>query len=172
VHLEDGAEYSSTSDTDPIGAALKAGYVVVSAGTRSRSALAENNSFAGKAPAPVVDAKAVIRYLRLNDAVMPGSAERIVITGTSGGGALSAAVAASGNNTDYYPYLAEIGAAGIDAQGNSTLGDDVFATIAYCPITDLGHADLAYEWQFNTVRTAENTIQGTYVLPKRPRPTP
>ena len=78
--VENGGEYSSTSDTDPIGAALKAGYVVVSAGTRSRSALAADDTFAGKAPAPVVDAKAAIRYLRLNDAVMPGSSERIVIT--------------------------------------------------------------------------------------------
>lgn len=160
--VENGAEYSSTSDADPIGAALKAGYVVISAGTRSRSALAADETYAGKAPAPVVDAKAVVRYLRLNDAVIPGSAERIVITGTSGGGALSAAVASSGNNPEYYPYLAQIGAAGIDVDGNSSLADDVFATIAYCPITDLGHADLAYEWQFAGVRSAENTTQNSY----------
>lgn len=160
--IENGGAYSSSSDTDAMGAALKAGYVIVSAGTRSRSALAADDTFVGKAPAPVVDAKAAIRYLRLNDAVMPGSAERIVITGTSGGGALSAAVASSGNNPDYYPYLAEIGAAGIDADGNSLIADDVFATIAYCPITDLGHADLAYEWQFAGVRSAENTSQNSF----------
>jgi hypothetical protein len=64
------------------------------------------------------------------DTVMPGSAERIVITGTSGGGGLSVAVAASGNSPDYYPYLAEIGAAGIDANGKSSIRDDVFATVA------------------------------------------
>ncbi|KRA47612.1 hypothetical protein ASD80_02065 [Devosia sp. Root635] len=160
--IEEGGSYSSTSDTDPIGAALRAGYVIVSAGTRSRSALAADGTFAGKAPAPVVDAKAIVRYLRLNDDVIPGSAERIVISGTSGGGALSAAVAASGNDADYYPYLAEIGAAGIDAEGNSSLADDVFATIAYCPITDLGHADIAYEWQFAGIRTAQNTIANDY----------
>lgn len=160
--LEAGADYSSSSDDDPYGRALAEGYVIVSAGTRSRSALAADGSYRGKAPAPVVDAKAAIRYLRLNDAAMPGSAERIVITGTSGGGALSAAVAASGNSPDYYPLLAEIGAAGIDAEGGSTLADDVFATIAYCPITDLGHADAAYEWQFNAVRDEANTTQGMY----------
>lgn len=160
--LEPGADHASARDDDPFGRALAEGYVIVSAGTRSRSALAEDGSYRGKAPAPVVDAKAAIRYLRLNDAAMPGSAERIVITGTSGGGALSAAVAASGNSPDYYPLLAEIGAAGIDAEGGSTLADDVFATIAYCPITDLGHADAAYEWQFNAVREEGNTIQGAY----------
>jgi BD-FAE len=153
----EGGKFVSTSDTDNTGAALKAGYVVVSAGTRSRGAKAEDGSWAGKAPAVVVDAKAAIRYLRYNDAAMPGSAERILITGTSGGGGLSVAVAASGNSPDYYPYLAEIGAAGIDAQGKSTIRDDVFATIAYCPINDLGHADTAYEWQYSAIRTSQNT---------------
>ncbi len=160
--VTEGGKFVSTNDTDNTGAALKAGYVVVSAGTRSRGAKADDGSWAGKAPAVVVDAKAAVRYLRFNDAVMPGSAERIVITGTSGGGGLSVAVAASGNSPDYYPYLAEIGAAGMDASGKSTLRDDIFATVAYCPITDLGHADIAYEWQYNAVRTDTNTARGQY----------
>jgi hypothetical protein len=156
----DGAALSALSDEDRFGRALAAGYVIVSLGTRGRGALAADGSFAGKAPAAVVDAKAAIRYLRLNDELMPGSAERIVITGTSGGGALSAVVAASGNSPDFLPDLAAIGAAGIDAGGRSVLRDDVFATIAYCPITDLGHADLAYEWQYGALRSAENTAGG------------
>jgi hypothetical protein len=160
--IVDGGKYVSTSDTDVAGAALKAGYVLVNAGTRSRGAKAADGSWAGKAPAPVVDAKAAIRYLRLNDALMPGSAERIVITGTSGGGGLSVAVSASGNSPDYYSYLANVGAAGIDANGKSTIRDDVFATIAYCPINDLGHSDIAYEWQYGAVRTAANTSGGMY----------
>jgi hypothetical protein len=160
--IEANGSYSTTSDDDPIGKALGAGYVIVVAGTRSRGALAVDGRFAGKSPAAVVDAKAAIRYLRLNDDLMPGSAERIVITGTSGGGALSAIVAASGNSPDYLPYLAEIGAAGVANDGTSTLRDDVFATIAYCPITDLGNADIAYEWQFNAVRSEANTTRGDY----------
>ena len=135
---------------------------MVNAGTRSRGIKAADDTWAGKSPAVVVDAKAAVRYLRLNDAVMPGSAERIIITGTSGGGGLSVAVAASGNSPDYYPYLARIGAAGIDAGGRSTLRDDVFATVAYCPINDLGHSDVAYEWQYHAVRSAANTARGQY----------
>ncbi len=146
----------SNSDTDKIGAALAAGYVICDVGTRSRGLVAADGTFPGHAPAVVVDAKAAIRYLRLNDDVIPGSSERIVITGTSGGGGLSTAVAASGNSPEYYPYLKEIGAAGIDAFGNSTLRDDVFATIAYCPITDLNHADMAYEWQYSATRLLGN----------------
>lgn len=155
--IEDGGSYVSDSDTDKVGAALAAGYVYVDIGSRGRGILAADGSLPGKAPAAVVDAKAAIRFLRLNDDLLPGSAERIVITGTSGGGGLSAVVAASGNSPDYLPYLAEIGAAGVAADGSSTLADDVLAVIAYCPITDLGHADLAYEWLFQGIRSAANT---------------
>jgi hypothetical protein len=150
--IEAGKNYVSNSDTDRVGAILAAGYVFCNVGTRSRGLVAVNGTYPGKAPAVVVDAKAAIRYLKLNDAAIPGSSEKIVITGTSGGGGLSVAVAASGNSPDYYPYLLDIGAAGIDAFGNSTISDAVFATIAYCPITDLDHVDYAYEWQYSAMR--------------------
>ncbi len=159
--ISEGAKFVSTSDTDNIGAALKAGYVVVNVGTRSRGgARAEDGRWMGKAPAPVVDAKAAIRYLRLNDSTMPGSAERIIVTGTSGGGGLTSAVSASGNSSDYLPLLAEVGAAGVVGSGStatSTLKDDVFAAVAYCPINNLGNADAGYEWEYNAVRTDANT---------------
>jgi hypothetical protein len=159
--IVEGAKFVSTSDTDNVGAALKAGYVFVNVGTRSRGgAVAEDGRFSGKAPAPVVDAKAAIRYLRLNDALMPGSAERIVMTGTSGGGGLTAAVAASGNSADYLPYLDEVGAAGLKGTGASlasTIKDDVFAAVAYCPINNLGNADAGYEYEYGAVRSNANT---------------
>ncbi len=160
--IEEGGAYVSDSDTDKAGAALAAGHVYVDVGSRGRGILAADGSLPGKAPAAVVDTKAAIRYLRLNDAALPGSAERIVITGTSGGGALSSVVAASGNNADFLPYLAEIGAAGVAADGTSTLDDDVFAVIAYCPITDLGNADMAYEWLYQGIRSVENTAGGSW----------
>jgi hypothetical protein len=150
--ITDGGSYSSDSDTDKVGAALAAGYVFVDVGTRGRGIIAADGSNPGKAPAAIVDAKAAIRFLRLNDDILPGSAERIVITGTSGGGGLSAMVAASGNSADFFPALAAIGAAGMNDDGQSTLRDNVFATIAYCPITSLGFADLAYEWQYQDQR--------------------
>ena len=158
--ITEGKTFVSTNDSDNIGAALKAGYVVVNVGTRSRGAKAEDGSWMGKAPAPVIDAKAAIRYLRLNDSTMPGSAERIIVTGTSGGGGLTAAVSASGNSADFLHYLAEIGAAGVQGTGTnatSTLKDDVFAAVAYCPINNLGNADTGYEWEYNAVRTDANT---------------
>ncbi len=158
--INEGQAFASTSDTDNIGAALKAGYIVANVGTRSRGARAADGSWAGKAPSPVVDTKAAIRYMRLNDGSMPGSAERIILTGTSGGGGLTAAVSASGNSADYMPYLAEIGAAGIRGEGTtvaSTLKDDVFAAVAYCPINNLGNADAGYEWEYSAIRSDANT---------------
>lgn len=147
--VTDGATLSSA--TSNVAAALKAGYVYVDVATRGRNLVAADASYPGRSPAVVVDAKAAVRYLRLNDARMPGSAERIVVNGTSGGGGLVSILGASGNSPDYLPYLAAIGAAGVDKHGRSTLRDDVLAVVAYCPITDLGNADLAYEWLFTTL---------------------
>ncbi len=156
--IAEGTKYVST--TNQTGAAFKAGYVVAAAGTRSRTLQDMNGAYVGHAPAVVVDTKAAIRYLRYNDAAMPGTTDRLFITGTSGGGGLSVAISASGNSPDYYPYLYAIGAAGVSYDGNayaSSLDDDVFGTVAYCPITDLNHADAAYEWLYNTTRTELGT---------------
>ena len=160
--IREGGSYLSTSNTDKVGAALAAGYVYVDVGTRGRGIVAADGTYPGHAPAAVVDTKAAIRWLRLNDAALPGSAERIVVTGTSGGGGLTAVIAASGDSPDFLPELARIGAAGISRTGKSTLSDAVFAAIAYCPITDLGHADLAYEWLYGQARSAGNTAGGQW----------
>ncbi|MDC4293320.1 subtype B tannase [Acinetobacter baumannii] len=160
TNINEGANLVSTNDTDNYGAALKAGYIVVDVGTRGRGIKAYDGTWAGKAPAVIVDAKAAIRYLRLNDNLLPGSAEKIIITGTSGGGGLISTVAASGNSPDYLPYLAEIGAAGVHGSGTSltsTVKDNVFAVVAYCPINNLANADLGYEWQYNASRNDSNT---------------
>lgn len=151
------AEYVSDSDTDKVGAILSRNYVLVSYGCRSRNNEAVDGVYDGHSPATVTDTKAVIRYLRNNAEVLPaGNTDRIVITGTSGGGALSTLIAASGNSTDYFESLYEIGAAGVEQQDDgtyvSTIGDDVFGVIAYCPITDLPNADAAYEWTYKDVR--------------------
>ncbi|MGD9131757.1 MAG: subtype B tannase [Candidatus Bathyarchaeota archaeon] len=121
--------------------ALAAGYVVVCPGLRGWN-LESNGTYYGKAPAALVDLKAAVRYIRYNDGVMPGNSEWIVVTGVSGGGAQSTLLGVSGNSPLYDAALQEIGAA--DAT------DDIYASAPYCPITDLDHADMAYEWEFGT----------------------
>lgn len=149
--VTDGASFASA--TSNVGAALKAGYIYIDVGTRGRGITAADGTYGGKSPSAIVDAKAAVRYLRLNDAAMPGNANHIVVNGTSGGGGLSSILGASGNSKDYLSYLAAVGAAGVTADGASTLRDDVLAINAYCPITDLGNADLAYEWVYNILNT-------------------
>lgn len=162
--IADGMSYVSTSDEDHVGYALSKGYVVVSCGARSRGDKT-GDEYLVHAPATITDTKAVIRYLRYNADLLPaGDPEKIVISGTSGGGALSVIVAASGNSADFYESLYEIGAAGVEKSGDgyvSTISDAVFGTIAYCPINDLRQADAAYEFTFNKTRErilSENII--------------
>ena len=154
----DGRAYTSSSDTDKVGAALARGFVYINMASRSRGATAPAGVFSdgvyqGKAPAAIVDAKAAVRYLRLNDGSMPGNASRIVVNGTSGGGAQSTQLAATGDHADYLPYLKAVGAAGVDAGAKSSISDGIYAVVAYCPIQDMGSADIAYEWMFNVLGT-------------------
>ncbi len=133
--------------------ALSKGYVVAAPGARGRTLRDAEGVFTGKAPACIVDLKAAVRYLRRNDKLMPGDAEKIVSSGTSAGGALSSLLGATGNNPEYEPYLKAIGAA--DER------DDVFAANCYCPITNLDNADAAYEWLFNGINDYAGRNKGT-----------
>ncbi len=58
---------------------------------------------------------------------------------------MSTLLGATGNHPDYEPFLKVLGAA------NAT--DDIFAVSAYCPITNLENADMAYEWQLNKIHS-------------------
>ncbi|MEU9344540.1 subtype B tannase [Streptomyces sp. NPDC048278] len=122
--------------------ALAAGYVVIEPGARGRTLKNSDGAYYGTAPAAIVDLKAAVRYIRANKGLIPGDTERIVSAGTSAGGALSSLLGASGDSPIYEKYLKELGAA--DAS------DAIFAVGAWCPITDLEHADGAYEWNWGT----------------------
>lgn len=128
--------------------ALSRGFIVAAPGARGRTLQAADGRWTGKAPAAIVDLKAAVRWLRHNAGRLPGNAERIFSNGTSAGGALSALLGASGNHPDYEAELSTLGAA--------PARDDVFAVSAYCPITNLAHADEAYEWQFQGLREYRN----------------
>ncbi len=148
----------ATISTESVQRALLRSYVVASPGVRGiQTKDAEGLRYVGKAPACIVDMKAAIRYLRHNDKAMPGDAGKIISSGSSASGALSALLGATGNNSDYEPYLKALGAA--DER------DDILAASCYCPITNLENADIAYEWQFNGSTRLEPQRDGTNPLP-------
>lgn len=120
--------------------ALRHGYVVVAPGLRGNGMKNAEEKSIGVAPAVICDYKAVVRWVRHNRDLIPGDAEKIITNGTSAGGAISSVMGATGNHPDYEPYLKAMGAA--DER------DDIFAASCYCPITNLDHADTAYEWEF------------------------
>jgi hypothetical protein len=137
--------------------ALAEGYVAVSPGSRGWSSTASAppasppgappvqanaTDYIGKAPAAIVDLKAAVRYVRHNSKLIHGNADKIITDGTSAGGALSALLGTSGNNPLYAPYLKELGAA--------NERDDIFAAVCFCPITDLEHSDMSYEWLYGS----------------------
>ncbi len=147
--------------TDASGRALREGYVVAIPGSRGRNStvIATKSDkkagikrgqtiYTGRAPAAILDLKAAIRYLRHFDQQMLGDAERIITDGTSAGGAMSSLMGATGNNPLYVDMLRAMGAA--DER------DDVFASVCYCPIIDLEHADMAYEWLYNTTDSRQH----------------
>lgn len=140
--------------------ALSKGYVVAAPAVRGRTTVGDDGkTYVGKAPALLVDYKAAVRYLRHNRHRLPaGNTDRIISDGTSAGGALSALLGATGNSKEYDAELRAIGAA--------HERDDIFAAMAYCPITDLDHADMAYEWMFNGVNTAyQSSVPMSPLLP-------
>ena len=153
--------------TNAVFEALAHGYVIAGIGVRGRTTGSTSTEFfmggsveareaaatgrlCGRAPAFIVDLKAGIRYLRTYAQDVPGDLGRIVTNGTSAGGAHSALAGTSGDSSDYTDELERIGAV-MDAS------DAIFAASCYCPIHNLDHADMAYEWQFKGIADCHYT---------------
>ena len=150
--------YSSVS------AYLDAGYVYVYSGCRGRSNGYNDDgtlAYAGGAPWGVTDLKAAVRYLRLNNDTIPGNPELIFSFGHSGGGAQSAVLGASGDSALYFDYLASIGAAMYDKDGNY-ISDAICGAMCWCPITSLDYADEAYEWNMGQYMDSGTRAEGTW----------
>lgn len=132
---------------------LERGWVYVTCGCRGRETKDAEGNWAGKAPATLIDFKTAIRFLRHNRAYLPGDWDKIVSVGSSAGGAMSTLLGLTGDNENYLPYLKENGAFMDES-------DAVWASQIYCPIIDLEHADLAYEWMFRADKENEDSPAG------------
>ena len=126
---------------DEAGKYLERGMVYVTCGSRGRESRDAEGRLCAKSPWTLVDLKTGIRFLRHNASVLPGDFSKLVSVGWSAGGAMSSLLGVTGNNPNYDSFLRDNGAFMDES-------DAVFAAQIYCPIIDLDHADLAYEWQF------------------------
>jgi len=150
--------------TDASGRALREGYVLCIPGARGSNSTVEKTEkkktvtlYTGSAPNGLLDLKAAVRFLRYNDATIPGDSELIISDGASAGGAMSSLLGATGNDPVYGPAL--------EAMGAAQTRDDLFASIVYCPIIDLDHADMAYEWLLGCVNgSARNKTEEQQAL--------
>lgn len=132
---------------------LERGLVYVSCGCRGRESRDADGALCGKSPAALVDLKTALRFLRHHRAELPGDWDRVISAGWSAGGAMSTLLAVSGDNAVFDEYLRANGAYMDES-------DAVYAAQIYCPIIDLQHADLAYEWFFREDRTCEDSPAG------------
>lgn len=132
---------------------LERGFVYVSCGCRGRESRDADGALCGKSPAAPVDLKTALRFLRHHRAELPGDWDRVISAGWSAGGAMSTLLAVSGDNAVFDEYLRANGAYMDES-------DAVYAAQIYCPIIDLQHADLAYEWFFREDRTCEDSPAG------------
>ncbi|NTU78984.1 MAG: esterase [Chloroflexales bacterium] len=149
---------------DGLSSYLKAGFIYVYAGARGRANGYDSSgtlTYSGGAPWGVTDFKAAIRFLRYNQAALPGSTHNIFVFGMSGGGAQSTVIGATGDSKLYVPYLESIGAAMYDAGGHP-ISDAVSGVMAWCPITSLDYADEAYEWNMGQYVSTGTRADGTW----------
>lgn len=138
---------------DEAGKYLERGMVYVTCGCRGRESRNAEGILCGKSPWALVDLKTAIRFLRHNSHALPGDFNHMISVGWSAGGAMSSLVGLTGNNAHYLPLLEQNGAFMEET-------DDVYAAQIYCPIVDLEHADLAYEWQFQPDPENEDSPAG------------
>ncbi|MBQ2677472.1 MAG: esterase [Firmicutes bacterium] len=142
---------------------IEEGYIYLDAGCRGRDngENSDGSSYDGGAPWGATDLKAAIRCYRYNSDSLPGDSEKIFTFGMSGGGAQSAIMGASGDNSLYFDYLEAIGAA-MKTDDGEYISDAVYGSMCWCPITNLDTADEAYEWMMGQYSSSGTRASSTW----------
>lgn len=144
--------------------ALGKGYVVVEVGCRG-SNNGGSGDYYGVAPAAIMDLKAAVRFLRYNSSngEFSGDVSHIIDAGGSAGGALASLLGASGNSPLYYSDAPGFSTAppayyGLAHLGAADADDNIFAVGAWSPITNLDHADAAYEMEYGSLKYSGSAV--------------
>ena len=169
VILNTGAAgYGNSTSTAAAATYAAEGYVNVACGNRGKQDSYLNADgetvYTGDAPSCLADQKAAARFVKYNILLgnLPGSVDRWVSTGGSGGGAHAVMFAATSNNPDFYDYQIAVGAVGVykNADGSYCttvnidgqeieLSDGAWGCVAYSPITSLYEADMAMAFEYS-----------------------
>lgn len=161
------AGYSSQTNQLASASYAAEGYINVACGNRGKQDTVTTSSgstvYTGDSPACLVDQKNAVRFVKYNIMLgnLPGNTECFVSTGGSGGGAFAVMLAATSNNSDYYPYEAACGAVGVYKQDDGSyttsvtiddqsmaVSDGVWGCVAYSAITSLAQADMAMAFEY------------------------
>ena len=168
VILNTGAAgYGSQSNAPAATTYAADGYINVSCGNRGKQDTVTDEDgttyYTGDAPSCLADQKAAARFIQYNILLgnLPGSADYLISTGGSGGGAHAVMFAATSNNPDFYDYQIEAGAVGVyytEDGGYSTsvtidgtdyeISDGAWGCMAYSAITPLAEADMALAFEY------------------------
>lgn len=70
----------------------------------------------------------------------------IALTGTSGGGALSSVIGASGDSSDYFESLYAIGAAGIEKDGDSSFAVETILRYSIWNNEEIRNKNFEFAW--------------------------
>ncbi|RIY32732.1 hypothetical protein CJP74_03765 [Psittacicella melopsittaci] len=130
-----------------IAQALDRGYIVVSVGLRGSDSQSQGE-YVGKNFAPLIDAKAAVKYLHFNQKQIPGDKERIIAVASHGGATIASLLGVSSDDQAYASQFEQLGA----AQAPSS----ILGVALYAPYLNLEHADMAYEWGFSSVQEQQN----------------
>ncbi len=111
----------------------------------------------------VTDLKALVRFCRFNQDIMPGNIEKIIAYGVNGGGTKSAILGAAGDCDLYSSKLLAIGAIMTNDEGKR-ISDSVNGTMCCSPINNIEIGKIADAWsiqQYLDSRDIENNEEKT-----------
>lgn len=164
VIINTGAAGYSAQSNQTAGTTYAAeGYINVACGNRGKQSTLSDGAYTGDAPSCLVDQKNAVRFVKYNILLgnLPGSVDRFVSTGGSGGGAHATMLAATSNNPVFFPYEAAAGAVGVYADEDGSycttvtvngeeveLSDGLWGCMAYSAITSLAEADMTLAFEY------------------------
>ena len=169
VILTTGAAGYGSQNNSPASTAYAAdGYIAVACGNRGKQDSVKDEAgnvlyYTGDAPDCLCDQKAATRFVKYNILLgnLPGSVDRFVSTGGSGGAAHASMYAATSNHPDFYDYQIEAGAVGVYQNSDGSyctavtidgqsveISDGVWGCVAYSAITPLYEGDMAQAFEY------------------------